>query len=52
VAISIEEIRELVPEYETDMSAIGENRQAVDPDGDRPWYEVHGLTETEAQEFL
>lgn len=43
MAMSIEEIHEIVPEYETDLSAVGDNRKAVDPDGDRPWYEVHGV---------
>lgn len=43
------EIREeLAPGYETDLSAIGTNREATDPDP-RPWYEIHGLTEAEAK---
>jgi hypothetical protein len=51
VALNIEEIQKLVPEYETDLSAVGENRRAVDPDGDRHWYEVHGLTPQDAEDM-
>lgn len=42
-----------VPGYETDLSAIGTNRQ-VDPSklDERPWYEVHGLTVNEALRLL
>jgi hypothetical protein len=44
-----EETREeLAPGYETDPAAVGTNRKAIDPDP-RPWYEVHGLTEAEAE---
>jgi hypothetical protein len=47
------ERQELVPGYETDPSAVGTNR-VVDPElaDDRPWYEVHGLTEVESEELL
>lgn len=43
----------LAPGYETDPSAVGTNR-TVDPEAvdDRPWYEVHGLTEVESEELL
>ena len=39
----------LVPGYETDLAAVGTSR-SVDPDAqdDRPWREVHGLTEDQA----
>ena len=42
-----------IPGYETDLSAIGTNR-SVDPAAvdDRPWYEVHGLTVTQALRLL
>jgi hypothetical protein len=42
---------ELVPGYETDPRAVGIRRHAVDPDGDKDWTEVHGLTEDEAEEL-
>jgi hypothetical protein len=41
-------ILELVPDYEQDLSAVGENRQAVDPDP-RSWQEVHELSDEEAK---
>lgn len=49
---SAEQREDLVPGYETDLSAVGTNRTA-DPEAvdDRPWYEVHGLTEDEAAEL-
>ena len=37
----------VVPGYETDPSAVGRNREAVDPGGDKDWTEVHGLTNAE-----
>lgn len=51
--LSTEQIQEIVPGYETDLGAVGENR-TVDPEtvDDRPWYEVHGLTEADADDFL
>ena len=43
----------LVPGYETDLNAVGENRTvAPEAEDDRPWYEVHGLTEVESEELL
>lgn len=50
--VTAEQREELVPGYETDLSAVGTNR-TVDPEAvdDRPWYEVHGLTEDEAAEL-
>jgi hypothetical protein len=49
---SAEQREELVPGYETDLSAVGTNR-AVDPEAvdDRPWHEVHGLSEDEVAEL-
>jgi hypothetical protein len=41
----------LVPGYETDPNAVGVNREAVDPDGDKHWTEVHGLSEDEVAEL-
>lgn len=46
--LRISTIHEVVPEYESDLNAVGDNRSAEDPDP-RPWYEVHGLTEAEAE---
>lgn len=48
-----EERQALVPGYESDLSAVGTNR-TVDPDAvdDRPWHEVHGLTEEQAQALM
>jgi hypothetical protein len=43
-----DERNDIVPGYETDLSAVGTNREATDPDP-RPWNEVHGLTEEEAE---
>lgn len=36
---------DVIPGYETDLSAVGINRQ-VDPDkvDDRPWHELHDTT--------
>lgn len=50
--MNIKEIQELVPDYETDLGAVGENR-TVDPEAvdDRPWYEVHGLTPQDAEDM-
>jgi hypothetical protein len=42
----------LAPGYETDPNAVGVNREAVDPDGDKHWTEVHGLSEEEAAGLL
>lgn len=51
VAPHLDAIRELIPEYETDESAVGSNRRAEDPDP-REWHEVHGLTADQAAELL
>jgi len=49
---SAEQREQLVPGYETDLSAVGTNRVA-DPDAvdDRDWAEVHGLTEDDVAEL-
>lgn len=47
-----EERRALVPDYETDPAAVGQNRKAIDPDGDKHWTEVHGLSPAEANAFV
>jgi hypothetical protein len=41
-------ILDLVPNYEQDLASSGENREAVDPDP-REWWEIHELTESEAE---
>jgi hypothetical protein len=52
MAMTDAERQELVPGYETDLSAVGTNR-TVDPEleDNRPWYEVHGLTPQDAEEM-
>lgn len=42
----------IVPGYETDPGAVGRNREAVDPDGDKHWTEVHGLSPDEAARLI
>lgn len=53
VTMTDAERQALVPGYETDLSAVGIKRTVdFDLEDDRPWHEVHGLTEDEASELI
>lgn len=53
MAMTDAERQALVPGYETDLDAVGTNR-TVDPELDdvRPWHEVHGLTQEQADALV
>jgi hypothetical protein len=42
---------DLIPGYETDISAVGRNRSAMSPDDGMDWTEVHELGDEEAEDL-